>query len=384
MNQVTNNAAVNKPTVATFIDLSKAFDCLQYDKLFGKLYNLGIRGIVLEWFKDYLSNRQQLVQLDETRSNTESVDLGVPQGSILGPVLFLIYVNDINKTCPEANLIKFADDTTLVTTGNNTDEAIDLMNIALEKISRWFIANKLQLNPSKTRYMIFNNKTVTHKDVLIGNQSITKISEKGKEKSFKLVGIHLDENLKWTHHINAVAKKMSSALYGLTKVSKELNEKNKKLLYSGLIHSHLVFGLPIWGWATKGRMNDLLVKQKRAIRKVYNLKYRDHTLSYFRDNSILQLPELVEHMTLCFIQSSTGKFAPPHIKKLWPPRERQERLRGNNLMIDYPFSEKQYVNNLPPIAQAKLWNKDNQDKDLEYSDFKRNCKEFYLQKYDQE
>jgi hypothetical protein len=198
------------------------------------------------------------------------------------------------------------------------------------------------------------------------------------------VGIHLDENLKWTHHINAVAKKMSSALYGLTKVSKELNEKNKKLLYSGLIHSHLVFGLPIWGWATKGRMNDLLVKQKRAIRKVYNLKYRDHTLSYFRDNSILQLPELVEHMTLCFIQSSTGKFAPPHIKKLWPPRERQERLRGNNLMIDYPFSEKQYVNNLPPIAQAKLWNKDNQDKDLEYSDFKRNCKEFYLQKYDQE
>ena len=179
-----------------------------------------------------------------------------------------------------------------------------------------------------------------------------------------------------------MGKKISSSLYGLTKVSKELNEENKKLLYSGLIHSHLVFGLPIWGWATKGRLNELLVKQKRAIRKIYNLKYRDHNQSYFRKGNILQLPELVEHMTLCFIQSGTGKFAPPHIKKLWPAREKQERLRGNDLKIDYPFSNKQYVNNLPPIAQAKLWNNDKQDKDVEYEIFKMFSKEFYLEKYD--
>jgi hypothetical protein len=383
MNQVTNNAAANQCTVATFIDLSKAFDCLQYDKLFGKLNNLGVRNTELNWFKDYLANRKQLVQLEETKSEPENVTLGVPQGSVLGPVLFLIYVNDINATCPEANLIKFADDTTLVTTGATTNEAVLKMNSALQKISRWFIANKLQLNPSKTRYMIFNNKDCNHADVIIKGEKIQKICEAGKEKSFKLVGIHLDENLKWNHHIKAVGKKISSSLYGLTKVSKELNEENKKLLYSGLIHSHLVFGLPIWGWATKGRLNELLVKQKRAIRKIYNLRYRDHTLSYFRKGNILQLPELVEHMSLCFIQSGTGKFAPKHIKKLWPVRDKQERLRGNDLMIDYPFSNKQYVNNLPPIAQAKLWNNDKQDKEVEYESFKMFSKEFYLQKYDE-
>jgi hypothetical protein len=382
MNQVAENAALNQSTVATFIDLSKAFDCLQYDKLFGKLDNLGVRNKELSWFMDYLSHRQQSVQLDDIQSAPIEVSLGVPQGSVLGPVLFLIYVNDINNTCPEANLIKFADDTTLVTTGKTTDEAISLMNTALTKISRWFIANKLQLNPSKTRYIIFNNKINPLSTVMIGNEPIQKISEKGKEKSFKLVGIHLDENLKWTHHINAVSKKLSSSLYGLTRVSKELNEENKKLLYSGLIHSHLVYGLPIWGWATKGRLSELLVKQKRAIRKIYNLKYRDHTMSYFRKGNILQLPELVEHMTLCFIQSSTGKFAPAHIKKLWPIREKQDRLRGTNFQIAYPFSHKQYVNNLPPIAQAKLWNNDKQDKDVEYEMFKVFCKEFYLQKYD--
>jgi hypothetical protein len=174
---------------------------------------------------------------------------------------------------------------------------------------------------------------------------------------------------------------MSSAIYGLTKVAKELNVENKKLLYSGLIHSHLVFGLPIWGWASKGRMNELLVKQKRAIRKVFNLKYRDHTLNYFKESFILQLPELVEHMTLCFIQSSTGELAPKHISKLWPARDRQERLRGDDLFIEYPRSNKQYVNNLPPIAQAKLWNNDTQYKGSKYEEFKRDCKEFYLAKY---
>ena len=121
MNHITQNAANDNSTVATFIDLSKAFDCLQYDKLFSKLDNLGIRDNTLTWFKDYLTNREQCVELDGVRSELEQVQLGVPQGSILGPVLFLIYVNDINGTCPEANLVKFADDTTLVTTGNTVD-----------------------------------------------------------------------------------------------------------------------------------------------------------------------------------------------------------------------------------------------------------------------
>ena len=136
-------------------DLSKAFDCLQYDKLFKKLESLGITGIELEWFKDYLSNRKQCVDLDGVQSEWIDVQLGVPQGSILGPILFLIYVNDINNCTDIASFTKFADDTTLLTSGKTLQDAADKMNTALSQVDTWFQKNKLNLNPSKTRYMIF-------------------------------------------------------------------------------------------------------------------------------------------------------------------------------------------------------------------------------------
>ena len=104
-------------------------------------------------------------------------------------------------------------------------------------------------------------------------------------------------------HITYIKKKVSSVTYGLTRSSKELDIHNKKLLYSGLFHSHITYGLCIWGHATKGRLQELLTKQKMAIWKIHNLRYRDHTLPYFVKSSILQLPELVEHTTLCFVQS---------------------------------------------------------------------------------
>ena len=117
--------------------------------------------------------------------------------------------------------------------------------------------------------------------ITIDNTTIERVWEKGKETSFKLVGIHVDEKLRWDHHINKTNNKIASAIYGLTKCAKELSSENKKLLYSGLIHSHITYGLPIWGLATQGRLDKILVKQKKAIRKVFNLKYRDHTLPYF-------------------------------------------------------------------------------------------------------
>ena len=109
--------------------------------------------------------------------------------------------------------------------------------------------------------MIFNCNTDETNLVCINDTFIERVWEKGKEKSFKLVGIHVDENLKWTHHINHVAKKMNSANYALAKSSKELDVRNKKILYSGIIHSHLIYGLPIWGFTTKGRLNQLLVSR---------------------------------------------------------------------------------------------------------------------------
>ena len=175
---------------------------------------------------------------------------------------------------------------------------------------------------------------------------------------------------------------MDWTLYGLTKVNKQLSYTNKKLLYSGLIHSHLVFGLPIWGFASQGRLNTLLTKQKKAIRKIYNLKYKEHTLPFFQAASILRLPELIKHTTLCYIHSGLDKDSPSHIKKLWKLKKiSRENLRDRGIQIEYPLSPKQWINALPPIAQAKLWNSISIRKDVAKTTFKLDSKLIYQSEY---
>ena len=382
MNFITEKVVQKEVVIATFIDLSKAFDCLQYDKLFTKLEKLGVRDTELEWFKDYLTDRQQLVEIEGTQSEWQGVQLGVPQGSILGPILFLIYVNDINNCNRDAKFTKFADDTTVLTSGKTLLEAVDKMNAAMVDIAKWFRRNKLNLNPSKTRYMIFNHLTTETDLVRIDNEYLQRVWEGGKEKSFKLVGIEIDEKLKWDRHIDNVAKKMNYANYALGKASKELDVKTKKLTYSGLIHSHLVYGLPFWGFATKGRLQKLLVKQKQSIRKIYNLKYRDHTLEFFAKGNILQLPELVEYTALTYIHSGISKKSPYNVQQLWTIRERhRDNMRDTGSLLEYPRSSLQWVNNLPTVAQAKLWNNCKLVKDVKPSIFKLDCKKAYLNRY---
>ena len=247
-------------TIASFIDLSKAFDCLQYDKLFTKMRYIEFNDNTVKWFQDYFLNRQQVVDVDSTVSDQQPMQLGVPQGSILGPILFLIYVNDINNCDNTAEFVKFADDTTIITIGASLE---DKMNASLNRVTKWFLCNKLNLNPSKTRYMIFNSNTNRTDLIRIADETLERVWDSGQEKYFKLVGIHIDENLKWQHHIKKIANKIAGATYCLNKASKELSNENKKLLYSGLIHSHLVYGLPIWGAATKGRLDTLLTKRKK-------------------------------------------------------------------------------------------------------------------------
>ena len=257
----------------------------------------------------------------------------------------------MNASDTASKFIEFADDTN----GASVEKAAQKMNAALLKVGTWFQRSKLNLNPSKTRYMIFNSKCDGNNYVRIGTEPIERVWEKGKEKSFKLVGLNIDENLKWTHHINKVAKKINSAIYGLGKASKTLNVKNKKLIYTGLIHSHIVYGLPIWGLATKDRLSSILTKQKAAIHKIYNLRYRYHTKFYFLKLELLQLPELIDYTTLCYIKS--GVSGPPNVRALWTLITNERDNRRQQYTLSYTHTPKQWIHKLAPIAQVKLWNR---------------------------
>ena len=141
----------------------------------------------------------------------------------------------------------------------------------------------------------------------------------------------------------------------------------------------------MWGFAKKGRLNILLLKQKKAIRKVYNLKYRDHTHNYFIEGKILKLPDLIKHSTICYMQKGLHRFAHPHISRLWTVRQQErEDLRDQSVKLSFPVTGKQWINDLPPILHAKLWNEDTQPRNNEPEEFKRYSKQYFLSKYHME
>ena len=154
VDNITNAVERNEATTGIFLDLSKAFDTIDHDILLYKLEHYGFRGIFLEWFKNYLSNRKQYVSYNSCDSELKDIVCGVPQGSILGPLLFILYVNDITNTSDMLEFILFADDTTILYLHPNIENQINRINKKLKEVSNWFKTNKLSVNASKTNYMI--------------------------------------------------------------------------------------------------------------------------------------------------------------------------------------------------------------------------------------
>ena len=156
--KVTEAIENKKITIGIFLDLSKAFDTVDHSILLDKLEYYGIRGITLKWFKSYLSDRKQIVKFYEYRSSMKTISCGVPQGSVLGPLLFLLYVNDIHRSSTLLSFILFADDTNIFNSHSDINTLITTTNEELKKVAEWLRANKLSLNIKKTQFIIFKAK----------------------------------------------------------------------------------------------------------------------------------------------------------------------------------------------------------------------------------
>ena len=184
-------------TLAIFCDLSKAFDVISHDILLSKLHCYGIRGIAHDWFKYYLTDRVQYVEIDGHKSSHPQIKCGVPQGSILGPLLYLIYVNDICFSC-NGSILSFADDTTIYVSDSNIDILFNNANILINYLFIWFCSNRLSLNPNKTNYIVIRPSSLkgdlSQKKLLIENTLLHRIGKDCDEKAAKFLGILIDEN----------------------------------------------------------------------------------------------------------------------------------------------------------------------------------------------
>ena len=270
-----NNLLDSRNTpLAIFMDLSKAFDTINHTILIHKLHSYGISDKELRWFESYLQNRKQFVSLNDFSSPCLQISTGVPQGSILGPLLFLIYVNDLSRSC-NLKLLMYADDTSLVIpfSVSNLNFDISLINGQLNSLYDWLVVNKLSLNTSKTKFMLFhlphiklNNSDLP--DVKINGQSIEKVEH------FKFLGIYLDSSLSWDKHVFEVGNKISKTIGTLAVLKHYFPVRILLMIYNSLILSHLNYGITLWGFNNCTRLKQL---QKRAIRYVNKSSFFTHS-----------------------------------------------------------------------------------------------------------
>jgi len=290
----------NELPLNIYLDLSKAFDSLNHEILLYKLSYYGFRGKSLDLMKNYLCSRKQYVDLDDTKSDLLEIKCGVPQGSIIGPLMFIIYVNDISSVTKHFHSIVYADDTTLMTSINSSIGYNDIqmkLNKELKEINDWLKTNKLSLNIKKTKCMIFHTPQKNMRNITLPKLFIDNIQLEFVDQ-FNFLGIIIDKHLTWKSHVDMVAKKLSKTIGIMHKLRNTLPYYSLKTIYNSLILPYLNYGLTIWGW----RSDRLFSLQKRAIRVIANLGYVAHTSFAFKQLKILKLSDLclLHQYKFCF------------------------------------------------------------------------------------
>ena len=294
------NALDNKNLVCgVFVDLQKAFDTVNHNILLSKLNHYGIRGTANNWLSSYLSNRSQYVSITGFDSTCQNIRHGVPQGSVLGPLLFLIYINDLHSSIKYSNVYHFADDTNLLNINKSPKQLQKFLNFDLKSLYNWLLANKISLNCSKTEIIFFRKPGDSLPDF---NFNIKMNGHKIFPSLYiKYLGIYLDANLNGRFHCDLLMPKLKRAVGMLCKARHYVPSEELKSIYYAIFSSHLVYGCQVWGQSSNIHTEKIFKLQNRAMRVISFSDFRANSTPIFKAMKILRLEDFISLQNCLFV-----------------------------------------------------------------------------------
>lgn len=368
-------------TIGIYIDLTKAFDLVHHNILIDKLQTYGIRGLPCELLKSYLSNRKQYTVTKNVQSEIKQTECGVPQGSVLGPLLFLIYVNDIQNSV-DANVRMFADDTNIFITDKNPINAKRKAEDCLKNIIDWLNSNKLLISESKTNFSVF----VPH-NIKIPN-CLNSLTINGKlihrTSSCKYLGIVLDDKLSFRDHIELLCMDLVRIVSSFKIIKNWVPNNQKMKLFHAYFHSKVQYGLEIYGIAAKKYIQKIQVLQNRAIKTLFNLDPMTPTVSLLATFKLLSIDDLymtkvakfVKKQRCCKLPSVFDNYFDDKINDAYPSTRNKHKLALPKIRTETGRKMMKYQG-------AKIWNNLPSALTLQqaHSGFMWKIKEYCLTKY---
>ena len=291
-------------TCGVFLDFSKAFDTVNHQILLSKLDKYGFRGIPHSWFTDYLTNCKQFVKVGEAESNKLQMLCGVLQGSTLGPLLFLLYINDISNCSDKLSFRIFADDTSVFYSCQNVNELEIVMNDEIQALLKYCTINKLSVNFKKTNFIVF--RSPKRKNIKIHLKNITQANH------VKYLGVYLDEYFNWEHQIKHINIKVNKNVGIISKLRHYVDLKMLKQLYYSLIYPYLNYGIMSWGNTYTSKLTKIHTKQNKCLRNIFFAHWRENASPYFKLLGILKLDNIfkIRIATMCYIIAHEKKDVP--------------------------------------------------------------------------